>query len=260
MAGALQIPTGFDYVLILEWLKADDRPTGTELYRFLNAVRLRAELEVCRSWNDIQLAMRTALLNAPARGIPAIHLETHGADPWQTRPEDIGFGPTADESVPWSSLHLPLSRLNVVSDFRALFVSAACWGSGAMAAFSGEGAPAPFAAAVGFRTSIGDGNLMDAMKELYRSIVRGSSIQESVESAQRELVKGQELKLEIGVEIAAKILLNSYCRPPIHLALRAPEIRLRNARNCWNVWYPTWLQTQVPAYEFPIKHADEVRL
>lgn len=40
------------------------------------------------------------------------------------------------------------------------------------------------------------------MKELYRSLKRGLTLEESVASAQRELVEGQEVQLELTVELA----------------------------------------------------------
>lgn len=89
------------------------------------------------------------------------------------------------------------------------------------------------------------------MRELYRSLKRRSTLEESVASAQRELVAGQELHLEIAVEIAARMLWTRYYYPE---ALRrtavGPIRRRRRARRIWETWFPTYLRELDPAYRF----------
>jgi hypothetical protein len=244
----LQIPLRFHYVLIVEWLRDQDRQTGAELHRFLAAAEIPSELVVCRSWVEVCAALERASAQIPLRGVPAVQLETHAGNPWAGPPESLGFGL---DNVPWVRLHGPLSALNTASGYRMLVVAAACYGSGVMAAFSGEPLPAPFAAAVGLRTEVTAGRLFDAMKELYRGVLRGDSIENAVRSAQRELADAAEMRVELGVQIAAQIVNNAYYRnsdrPMVPAAAAA---RLETVRALWNAWYPAWLQNQIPAYRF----------
>jgi len=89
------------------------------------------------------------------------------------------------------------------------------------------------------------------MRELYRSLKRGDSLQESVASGQRELAEGQELRLEIALEIAAKIIRTVYYDPE---RLRRSSVgrlrRRRRARRHWETWFPTYLRELDPAYRF----------
>ena len=245
----LQIPVRFDYVLIVEWLGDRDRRTGAELHQFLTAAEIPSELVVCGSWAEVCAAVERARAQIPVRGVPALQLETHAANPWAGPPESLGFGL---DNVPWVRLHGPLSALNAASGYRMLVVAAACYGSGIMAAFSGELLPAPFAAAVGLRTEVTEGRLFDAMKELYRGVLRGDAIDHAVESAQCELADAAEMRVELGVQIAARIVNNAYYRNARgrQIAPAVAAVRLERARGLWNAWYPEWLQEQVPAYGF----------
>jgi hypothetical protein len=247
----VQVEVGFDYVLVLEWLSDDDERTGAQLHDLLPSVGFRSELAICRSWDDLKRALTQAALDISCKGVPVVHLETHGSDPWGGAPEDIGFGPLEATGVPWTALGAVLAPLNVAADFRLLFVSAACWGSGVIAAIGWGEHPAPFACAIGFRTRVVEGRLRDSMKELYRSIRRGCDLGECVASARRELVEGQEVQLEITVELAVKILRAVYYKPRFPNGVRAgPLRRRRRARRVWDSWFPLSLQDSNQAYRF----------
>ena len=249
----VSIAVGFDYVLILEWLAPGDERTGQQLYEFLQLRNVPSALVVCESWHELRQALQTAAANVGPKGVPVIHLETHGSDPWVGEPEHIACGPDRSAGVPWAELGIELSRLNVASDFRLLFVSAACWGSGIMAAIGAGEYPAPFAFAIGFRTSVGEGRLRDAMKELYRSLQAGLLLPDCVESAQRELTDGQQLQLEIALEIAVKILRVTYYNPDVlRRGAVGPHRRRRRARRVWDSWFPPALQNREPAYRFDV--------
>lgn len=130
-----------------------------------------------------------------------------------------------------------------------LVVPAACWGSGVMAAIGGGEHVAPFASAVGLRTEVTEGRLRDAMRELYRCLNdKATTLAESVESAQRELAAGQELRLEVIVLVAAKMLVTLSLRRRAWVV--GPFRWRRNARLAWDRWFPPFLQEQVPAYRF----------
>ena len=248
----IRVTVGYDYILVIEWLNVDERRrTGTELHARLQAAHVPTRLCVCNSGEDVRRALADAHREVRIQGVPAIQLETHGTDPFEGNPADIAFG-TRQELVRWSTLGEWLAPLNAASGYRLLMVSAACWGSAVMAAMGGGEHPAAFAAAIGFRTRVTPGRLFDAMLELYRSLRRGESIQESVAGAQRELDAGQRLELEIAIPVAARILAG---------ALREPLPRFRNAplepaqriqvlRRPWDTWFPLALQEQQPAYRF----------
>lgn len=246
-----RVSAGFDYVLVLEWLRTDDKPTGTDLHAFLPSIGVASELRICQSWEDVGRALSDAAATVDTKGVPAVHLETHGSNPWDSNPEDIALGPRRDSG--WNEFGPLLAPLNVRAGFRLLFVSAACWGSGIMAAINGGEHPAPFCCAVGFRTKVDEMAVRDSMRELYRSLKRGATVNDSVDSAQRELVAGQKLQLEIAVEIAVKILRVTYYKPE---ALRrttvGPLRRRRRARRVWETWFPIYLRDLDPAYRFEI--------
>src|SRR5271154_462340 len=125
----MPVDVGFDYVLILEWLAEGDEPTGEKLAEFLPCVGFDVERVVCHSWADVRRALEIAAAAIPEKGVPVVHLETHGSDPWSSEPEDIGFGGDEASGVAWGELGALLAPLNDASGYRLLFVSAACWGS-----------------------------------------------------------------------------------------------------------------------------------
>lgn len=130
----MQVAIGFDYVLVLEWLRKGDEPTGAGLHVFLPSIAVDSELCVCQSWEDVRRALNDAAAAVGRRGIPAVHLETHGSNPWIEAAEDIRLGLHHDSRPAWGQLGPLLAPLNVAAGFRLLFVSAACWDSGIMAA------------------------------------------------------------------------------------------------------------------------------
>jgi hypothetical protein len=240
-----------EYVLVLEWLGESDEPTGAGLYEFLTANELRSELRVCQSSEDVLRALDRAAGEVTTKGIPAVHLETHGTDPWKVEPEDIKLGPSASAGLRWGELGPHLARINVASHFQLLVVSAACWGSGVIAAIGGGEHAAPFSAAVGIRTRVHQGRLRDAMRELYRSLLRGDSFEESIEAAQRELTEGQEMHLEVAVDIAIRMLRTIYYKSKHPNRATLTQTRRRaQARRVWETWFPTHLRERDPAYCF----------
>ncbi len=245
----MSFPVEFNYVLILEWLGDGDARTGVKLHEFLATIGFRSELAVCNSWAHVQQALIAARDAADTKGIPIVHFETHGANPWLGDPTaGIGFGPTSESAPFWARLGSVLSPLNVRAGFRLLVVSAACWGSGIIAAIGAADHPAPFACAIGFRTDVTEGRLLEAMRELYRRLGDGTPLADSVASAQRELGDGQELRLEAIVDVAMRMLSTLYRRRRVTVI--GPMRWRRNARLAWNVWFPADLQERVAAYRF----------
>src|SRR5260370_36221628 len=121
----MRVVVGFDYVLVLEWLALGDEPTGAQLHAFLPSIGFDSKLVVCHSWEEVQRALTDAASAIGERGVPVIHLETHGSDPWIGAAENIGFGPEADSGVAWTQVGALLAPLHVAEGFCFVFVSAA---------------------------------------------------------------------------------------------------------------------------------------
>jgi hypothetical protein len=248
----MRVPVGYDYVLIIEWLNVDEpRLTGSELHERLRAAQVPTQLRACAKGEDVRRALAEAHQQVRIQGVPAIQLETHGTDPFEGLAVDIAFG-ARGESVRWSTLGEWLAPINEASGYQLFVVSAACWGLAVIAAMGSGEHPAPFAAAIGFRTEVTAGRLFEAMVELYRALRRGETIQESVASAQHELVAGQQLELEMAVLVAADIMRGALRQPlPRFRAARLePAQRIQMVRRTWDRWFPLGLQEQQPLYRF----------
>jgi hypothetical protein len=248
----MQVLVGYDYVLIIEWLEDGDRRTGAELHYKLTTSGVKSQLAVCRSAQEVRVTLAGAFENVGRYGIPVIHLETHGTDPFAGDPREISFGCAPGPLLKWNELGPLLAPLNEACNYRLLVVSGACWGSGVLAAIGHGEHPAPFAAAIGFRTTVVEGRLFDAMRELYRALHSGAELSESVESATHELSAGQELKMDLAIDLAAKMLYRVLHGEPVTPRLPGVSImhRKQRAREVWNQWFPLWLQAEQPAYRF----------
>lgn len=245
----MRVTVGFKYVLVLEWLSGADARTGSQLHALLPSVGFRSEFVECPSGEDVRRALANAAAQVQTEGAPIVHLEAHGSDPWKGEAENLCFGPGKGPGVTWAQLGEWLAPLNTASGFQLLCVSAACWGSGIMGGISGGMHPAPFSCAVGFRTEVGEGRLRDAVKELYRALKSGDELPECVARAQRELIEGQEIRLEVALELAIKILHGGFFRRAATSPI-GPHRRRRRARGVWDSWFPRDLQERDPAYRF----------
>lgn len=249
--GHARVNVNFNYVLVIEWLNKDDRPTGVELHKYLGEIGFRSVLLQCNSTESVSDALASAVEVVPTHGIPVVHLESHGTNPWQVDANELCFGAGDGPGVTWQQFGEWLAPLNAASDFRLLCVSAACWGSGVMGGIGGGEHAAPFACAVGFRTAVDEGRLRDAMREFYRRLKAGDQLKESVESAQRELVKDQQISLEVALELGVKILQQAYYKSETAKRTTVgPLRRRRRARASWDRWFPPSLQARDPAYRF----------
>lgn len=199
---------------------------------------IRSRLVICNSGEDVRNALINALDNIRAEGVPAVHLETHGSNPFENKPEEIAFQVGRDQLIGWDTLGEWLAALNVASGFQLLVVSGTCWGSGIIQGICRGERPAPFACAIGFRTEVFDGTLYESIRELYRSLSAGVELEESVANAQRELAAGQEIHLEIAVVLAVKMLRHIFFGPPLvpRIGFIGKAHRRRHARQVWNTW------------------------
>ncbi len=268
----------FNYVLIIEWLNEKERRTGEELHRFLQQLSVSSCLVRCEKVDDVRVALRRAVDNVGARGIPVVHIESHGSNPFQgCDVRDAEFGLDAAPGLPWTDLGDWLAPLNEASGFRLLVIGATCWGFAAIAAMKVYEHVAPFAAAVGFSTSVDGGSLHDAMKEFYRAMTRGEGLKDAMDAAQRELRSPTEkLRGTSAPILALRILRGVYdgVRTPEQRTERANEI-LRNLQNAgfpvregiehdlrdrlhdigetrikevWDAWFPPSAQRAETAY------------
>lgn len=215
----------FNYVLILEWLAKENRPTGDELHQFLQRLGVPTCLVRCGKADDVRAALQRAVTNVGTRGIPIVHIESHGSNPFDGDDvRDASFGLDAADGLPWSELGEWLAPLNEASGFRLLVVGATCWGFAAIAAMKVGEHVAPFAASLGFSTTVNESSLHDAMKELYRALARGELLNDAVEAAERELRSPTEkLRCTTAVMLALRILRGVYD------GVRTPDLREERA-------------------------------
>ncbi|MGA9852703.1 MAG: hypothetical protein WBR15_07210 [Gammaproteobacteria bacterium] len=268
----------FNYVLILEWLSTQDRRTGEELHQFLQGLPISTCLVRCDKVDDIRAALKRAVANVGTRGIPVIHIESHGSNPFQGRDvREAEFGLDAAPGLPWIELGDWLAPLNEASGFRLLVIGATCWGFAAIAAMKVHEHVAPFASAVGLSTGVDEGSLHDAMKELYRVMVRGEGLRDAMQAAERELRSPTEkLRGTSAPILALRILRGVYdeVRTPEQRTERANEIlrKVQEAgfpvregaeqelpdflhdrgeariKEAWDAWFPPSAQKAEPAY------------
>jgi hypothetical protein len=191
------------------------------------------------------------------RGIPVVPIEAHGANPYEVPISEAGFGSRAMPGLSWADLGEWLAPLNAASGF-ALLVGATCFGLGLMAAMPVYEQRAPFAGCVGFTTSVQPVSIRVAMKELYRSLLGGSSINEAVENANRELhCADEQLKLTTAATLALDVLRGAFRlvaqrqADGERAAIRPEDVRERERRrmriqDAWDTWFPTGLQEARP--------------
>jgi hypothetical protein len=249
------------YALILEWLDPDERRTGAELHAFLVSKGFCSQLVVCNSAVDVQAALANAQRDLETLGIPAVHIEAHGANPYKVPISETGFGSRAMPGLSWADLGNWLAPLNAASGFALLVVGATCFGMGMMAAMPVYKHRAPFAGCVGFTTPVRPVSIRDAMRELYRSLLAGSSINEAVDNANRELHNADEhLKLIPATTLALDVLRGAFrlvaqkeadsvvasteetCYHPEDVRKR----RRMQMQEAWDTWFPTGLQERRP--------------
>ena len=266
----------FDYVLILQWLGRDDEPTGELLHDFLLDIGIPVEIAKCHDGNDVAQAISLAHLSTRTRGIPAIHIESHGDDPWSRPARDAEFGLNAAPGIKWSELGEWLAPLNKSCDYQLLVVGATCFGLGTLAALNVNRHVAPFALTLGFSTSVTPGALFRSMKEFYRAIHQKKSVEAAVESARGELKSGEKIVARSVVDVAIQVIRGVYDRvrtpeatlqsthellqrardaglpTPAEVASALPVILHSTSRShcekAWNSWFPADLQSQDPAY------------
>ncbi len=240
-----------DYVLILEWLDAIDKDrTGSDLHEYLQTLGLPSVLVQCNAASDIEQAIAAATQNVGTKGVPAVHIESHGDDPMRTPIESVKFGASAVHGISWYKLGDWLAPLNVAANFRLPVVGATCNGLGVMAAMKIFDHVAPFAACVGFTTGVMPGSVREAMCELYRSVSKGVALHDAVESAAREVRRpGEKLQAEGATQLAMQVLRGARQRVLRgHFPESYEQFGPRAFQAAWDCWFPPALQLANSAY------------
>jgi hypothetical protein len=222
---------GSHHTLIIEWLRNDERKTGTELAGRISSWGSPVELRCCHSARDVLAALYDALELLRTTGtVPVIHLEAHGLAAQMAGDHSGLSGPDGlggEEPLLWTSMAPLLGQLNLASRFQLLVVGAACFSLNALDGFNIEQV-APFSALVGFRSKVLDNRLLDSMIELYRQFLKGGhgSIATAVEAANRELHMSKgEVLMTLPIVAFARHLLLSYVEHELEPVRRQSESR-----------------------------------
>ncbi|MBL8252185.1 MAG: hypothetical protein JNJ76_01100 [Candidatus Competibacter sp.] len=152
-------------VWIVEWLPADETPTGRLLHDWMKDRRQGWSVYFsCGSKNDVITAIKKATYWAQRSELrPVLHLESHGNDVGLAGPNGSG----GTDPLAWDELTELLQELNLATRCNLVVVVAACTGfAGIQALRCGPRAPA--VALVGPGAPIMPTNLLSGTKEFYR--------------------------------------------------------------------------------------------
>lgn len=194
---------GAHHVVIIEWLPADERQTGTEL---ANRIRSWNKCPVihhaCQSADDVLAALNDTLEDLKTTGqVPIVHIEAHGLAPVDNENDGIAGpnGKGGTEYLYWKQLAPLLGEINLHSRFRVLLLGAACHGISALDSIEITSRHAPFTALIGFDGTVHPRRLFEAMVALYGQLLDGghNNLPLAVEIANRELSAsaGETLKV-----------------------------------------------------------------
>jgi hypothetical protein len=194
---------GAHHVVIIEWLPADERQTGTDL---ANLIRPWNKCGVvhrpCKCAAEVLASLYDTLEDLKTTGqVPIVHIEAHGIAPADDEEDGLSGpdGKGGTEYLYWKQLAPLLSEINLHARFRALLVGAACRGINALASIEITSRHAPFTALIGFDGKVQVRGLFECLSALYWQLLNGShgNLPQAVEVANRELSAsaGEELKL-----------------------------------------------------------------
>lgn len=194
---------GAHHVVIIEWLPADERQTGTELANLIRAWNKCGVIHCrCKSSAEVLAALYDTLENLKITGnVPIIHIEAHGVAPVDEENDGIA-GPNENggvENLHWKQLAPLLREINLHSRFSLLLLGAACHGINALDALHMATHSAPFTALIGFEGTVHPRRLFESMSALYWQLLidNHGNLPLAIEAANRELHRdaGEELRL-----------------------------------------------------------------
>jgi hypothetical protein len=230
LTGVLKNPIltlSLDYVLILEWLFEDDEKTGAELSQKLSSTISpeRVEYVQCRSRAEVETQLARALHAVPARGIPIVHIETHGAAASEEQPPSGFVGPDKHgnpELLEWERLGDILRPLNIATRFNLLVVGAACYGEGLMLGAPG-GKPMPFVSVVGYTDAVSPMSIRHSLIHLYRELLLSKhELGLAVEAADRQRFNADDATLRPTSMVV--LLAESFITGTAHGVARARQL------------------------------------
>lgn len=190
----------YDYVLVIEFLSAEEPQTGTDLVRQLRKKEsLPLRFISCSEPSDIIAALSAAKENIPDDGYPIIHLEAHGINAKDSK-RSVGIGHECSNKkqkiLMWEVLWDALRDLNVATDFNLIVVVAACQSGDVAYGIThkiSQRLPLPFMATVGFDSTVRSDRLLEAFIAFYQSLLKEKSLEKALASANKNLVSPEIL-------------------------------------------------------------------
>ncbi len=210
-------------IWIIEWLSTGERPTGSELHRWMEQQRPKWSIyNRCSSKLEVIHSIERATYSAQQSGmVPILHIEAHGGD--------AGLAPSNDargEFLSWPELTIPLQQLNLATNCNLIVVVAACLGFAAIQALT-KGPRAPAVALVGPDATLSPSDMLLGAKEFYRRFKDESlRLTHIVESASREM-SAADFEYEPFATLAYETLVEQLVRMRRPTEQRARLERLR---------------------------------
>jgi hypothetical protein len=243
----------FNYVLVIEWLEHDDRRTGAMLVEHLLKSGVNSAIAVCDSAEQFRAILRVARERIPQLGIPAIHIETHGAEPPEDLEADVAFGAGDGPLLTWSELGMLLAPLNQAANFQLMLVGAACYGAAAMGTMNAASHVAPFSVCLGYETKVLDTSIIKSMTELYSGLlVRREDPHAAISKAQNLLNPGEKIHFLTSVILAYQVF--RWCFQDLTEKFEDIPASLRRDYKkrmfeAWEQWFPSELQERDETYK-----------
>jgi hypothetical protein len=165
--------TKFNYIEIVQWLRAGDRTTGKELFDSVVRESDFADSGFTSNLRDIDTrAQFASVLDSVARAAensglcPVLHIESHGS------PEGIGTDTDPTRMISWHDIKPLITRINVATRNRLLVILSCCHG-GHLASIIQTTDRSPCWGLVGPVTEVSDVRLLDAYTQFYGIVLNG---------------------------------------------------------------------------------------
>lgn len=166
----------FDYILIIEYLSPYERKTGTELFAAINSYAPESvELKQCITKSDFISALEDARLKIKTKGIPVIHIESHGSS-WDRENKNAYIGYGKSERICFNEIFSLLRDLNIETNFNIILSGASCYGAEYLRGIARNSessilASLPFVATVGFDDVVTDTSVLVFYSAFYKDII-----------------------------------------------------------------------------------------
>ncbi len=204
-----------DYVLVLEFLNSSNPReilTGTKLVDHWNQKypdKFPMEIRTCETGEQLLEEIRKATQLVPAKGIPIIHIESHGSE-WikdELNNEKMAYFVRDKENfLSLDTVWDALRPLNIATDFNLMVVAVSCYGDEIRRGIvqhlwndknKEDCKPIPFMASIGFDEEVEVEFLLEAMILFYEKLlINGCSLQEAVSNANQQLNSSGKLMVQ----------------------------------------------------------------